>query len=77
INADPKKAASIWIATDHLKMSPEEAEAIIKNPDNKWTTAPQKVLVFLNSMHGAGLINDTTSNWKDLFFSYVHNESGS
>lgn len=77
INADPKKAASIWIATEHLKMSPEEAEAIIKNPENRWTTAPQKVLMFLNGMHNAGLINVTTSDWKDLFFSYVHNESGS
>lgn len=77
INSDPKRAASIWLQEEHLKLTPEEAEAIIKNPENKWTTAPQKNLVFLNSMHDAGLINETTSNWKDLFFDYVHNESGS
>jgi NitT/TauT family transport system substrate-binding protein len=77
INSDPKKAASIWLKDEHLKLSPEEAEEIIKNPENKWTTAPQKVLVYLNSMHDAGLINDTTSDWKDLFFDYVHDESGS
>jgi len=77
INADPKKAADIWLKEEHLKLTPEEAEAIIKNPQNKWTTAPQKVLVFLQSMHDAGLINQTTTDWKDLFFDYVHNESGS
>lgn len=77
INSDPKKAASIWLKDEHPKLSPEEAEEIIKNPENKWTTAPQKVLVYLNSMHDAELINDTTSDWKDLFFDYVHNQSGS
>lgn len=77
INSDPKKAASLWLKEEHLKLSPEEAEAIIKNQENRWTTAPQKVLVYLNSMRDAGLINETTSDWKDLFFDYVHNESGS
>ncbi|MBR0859188.1 ABC transporter substrate-binding protein [Bradyrhizobium liaoningense] len=77
INSDPKKAASLWIKGDHLKLSEEDAEAIIQNPENKWTTEPQKLLVFLNGMHAAGLINDTTSNWKDLFFNYVHDTKGS
>jgi NitT/TauT family transport system substrate-binding protein len=77
INADPKKAASIWINGDHLKLSQEDAEAIIKNPENRWTTEPQKVLKFLAGMHDAGLINETTSNWKDLFFNYVQDTNGS
>jgi NitT/TauT family transport system substrate-binding protein len=76
INSDPKKAAEIWLKEEHLKL-PEEAEEIIKNPENKWTTVPQKVLVFLQSMHDAGLIDNTTSNWKDLFFDYVDNTDGS
>ena len=77
INSDPKRAADLWIKGDRLKFSQEDAEAIIKNPENKWTTEPQKLLVFLNGMHAAGLINETSSNWKDLFFSYVHNTNGS
>jgi NitT/TauT family transport system substrate-binding protein len=77
INADPKKAANIWINGDHLKLSLEDAEVIIKNPENRWTTEPQKVLTFLAGMHDAGLINQTTSNWKDLFFDYVHATNGS
>ncbi len=67
IKSDPKKAATLWIKGDNLKFSEADAEAIIKNPDNKWTTEPQKLTVFLNGMHTAGLINDTTDNWKDLF----------
>ena len=77
INSDPKKAASIWIKGDRLKLSPEDAEAIIKNPENKWTTEPQKVLEFLKGMREAGLINETTNDWKDIFFDYVHDTSGS
>ncbi|WP_454621772.1 ABC transporter substrate-binding protein [Bradyrhizobium cenepequi] len=77
INSDPKKAASIWIKSDRLKFSQEDAEAIIKNPENKWTTEPQKVLEFLKGMREAGLVNETTSNWKDIFFDYVHDTSGS
>lgn len=77
INADPKKAANIWISGDHLKLSQEDAEAIIKNPENEWTTEPQKILTFLTGMHDAGLVNETTGNWKDLFFNYVHDTKGS
>lgn len=77
INSDPKRAASIWIKGDHLTFSQDEAEAFIKDPENKWTTTPERLLVFLNSMHEAGLINDITSDWKDLFFDYVHDTSGS
>jgi NitT/TauT family transport system substrate-binding protein len=77
ISSDPKRAASLWIKGDHLKLTPEDAEAIIIHPENKWTTAPQKLLVFLNGMHSAGLINGTTDNWKNLFFDYVHGTDGS
>jgi NitT/TauT family transport system substrate-binding protein len=77
INSDPKKAADIWIKADHLNLSEPDAEAIIKNPENKWTTTPEKLLVYLNGMHSAGLINDTTTDWHDLFFDYVQGTNGS
>jgi NitT/TauT family transport system substrate-binding protein len=77
IKANPKRAASLWIKGDRLNMSEAEAEAIISNPENKWTNTPEKLVVFLNGMHSAGLINDTTTNWRDLFFNYVHDTQGS
>jgi NitT/TauT family transport system substrate-binding protein len=76
IKANPKRAADLWIKGDRLNMPEAEAEAIISNPENKWTTAPEKLIVFLNGMHSAGLINDTTADWRDLFFKYVHDTSG-
>lgn len=53
-------------------MSVDEAVAIIKSPENEWTTTPKKVLSYLDYMHRAGLVGATTKDWKDIFFPAIH-----
>ncbi len=38
---------------------------------------PERILPYLTFMHGAGLVKETTKDWRDLFFPYVHDRSGS
>jgi len=77
IKADPAAAAAIWIKAENSKVSVADAEKIIRDPENEWTTTPKKVLVFLDYMNRAGLVSAKTSDWKDVYFSGIHNANGS
>jgi NitT/TauT family transport system substrate-binding protein len=77
IKADPAKAAAIWVKAENSKLSPADAEKIIRNPQNEWTTTPKKVLTYLDYMNRAGLVTTKTSDWKDIFFSGIHGLPGS
>jgi NitT/TauT family transport system substrate-binding protein len=77
IKADPAKAAAIWVRAENSKLSPADAEKIIRNPQNEWTTTPRKVLTYLDYMNRAGLVATKTNDWKDIFFSGIHGVPGS
>ncbi len=77
IKSDPAKAAAIWVKAENSKLSPADAEKIIRNPQNEWTTTPKKVLTYLDYMNRAGLVTTKTSDWKDIFFSGIHGLPGS
>ncbi|MFX8024177.1 hypothetical protein ABTK62_20240, partial [Acinetobacter baumannii] len=50
IRDDPAKAAELWIKAEGAKISPEEAEALIRAPQNAWTTKPQRMTDYLAYM---------------------------
>ena len=77
IKADPAAAAAIWVKAENSKISVADAEKIIRDPKNEWTTTPKKVLTYLDYMNRAGLVSAKTSDWKDIFFSGIHGASGS
>ncbi len=77
IKADPAAAAAIWVKADNSKVSVADAEKIIRDPQNEWTTTPKKVLVYLDYMNRAGLVSAKTSDWKDIYFDAIHNANGS
>jgi NitT/TauT family transport system substrate-binding protein len=77
IKADPANAAAIWVKAENSKLSPADAEKIIRNPQNEWTTTPKKVLTYLDYMNRAGLVATKTNDWKDIFFSGIHGVPGS
>jgi len=73
----PAAMAALWIKAENAKMSTAEAEALIRDPQNEWTTTPKKMISYLNYMHRAGLVSVKTDDWRDLFFDNVAKESGS
>jgi NitT/TauT family transport system substrate-binding protein len=77
IKSDPAKAAAIWIKAENSKLAPADAEKIIRDPQNEWTTTPKKILTYLDYMNRAGLVATKTGDWKDIFFSGIHGVPGS
>ncbi len=77
IKADPKAAAGIWVKAENSKISIADAEKIIRDPKNEWTTTPKKVLVYLDYMNRAGLVSAKSTDWKDVYFSGIHGANGS
>jgi NitT/TauT family transport system substrate-binding protein len=77
IKSDPGKAADIWIQAEGSKVTKADAQKIIRDPQNEWTTTPKKVLVYLDFMNRSGLVAAKTSDWHDLFFPVLQASSGS
>ncbi len=42
--------------------------AIIRAPQNAWTTKPERMLAYLAYMNRAGLVSATASSESELFF---------
>jgi NitT/TauT family transport system substrate-binding protein len=77
IKSDPAAAAAIWVKAENSKLSSADAEKIVRDPQNEWTTTPKKILTYLDYMNRAGLVATKTTDWKDIFFSGIHGVPGS
>jgi NitT/TauT family transport system substrate-binding protein len=77
IKADPAAAAAMWVKAENSKLPVADAEKIIRNPQNEWTTTPKNILTYLDYMNRAGIVTAKTTDWKDIFFPGIHGVSGS
>lgn len=68
INADPDAAAKVWLDAEHPKISDAEAKKIVRDPETKWTTAPQNIFAFYQYMYKVGIVTAKAASWKDPFF---------
>ena len=68
IRDDPARAAALWIKAEGAKISPEDAVAIIRAPQNAWTTKPERMLAYLAYMNRAGLVSAKADSESELFF---------
>lgn len=68
IKADPAGIAALWVKAENSKMPVADAEKIIRNPKNKWTTTPHSFLSILQFMNKVGSIKSTATNITDIFF---------
>lgn len=59
------------------KLTPAEAEKIIRDKNNIWTMTPQKIVQMADYMGRAGMIPVTPKSWKDMFINEVHDLPGS
>ncbi len=77
INDDPTAAAALWVKADKSKLTPAEAEKIIRDPENKWTMTPEKVMMVADYMGRVKMIPVTPKGWKDMFIDAVQDLPGS
>lgn len=77
IQDDPAAAATLWVKADKSKLTPAEAEKIIRDKENTWTMTPQKVMVVADYMGRVKMIPVTPKDWQDMFIDAVHDLPGS
>jgi NitT/TauT family transport system substrate-binding protein len=77
ITKDPKRAAAIWVAAEKSKMPVDEAERLIRLPENEWTMTPKKVTAYAEFMNRVGVLPVKPADWKEVFFDVVHDLAGS
>ncbi|HQT64526.1 MAG TPA: ABC transporter substrate-binding protein [Acidocella sp.] len=68
IHEHPTEAAKIYIADEKSKSSIESIVNMIKDPQNVWTTKPQRIMEFAKFMQKTGLIKHVPADTADVFF---------
>lgn len=77
-SARQSKRRSPWCGRDGATpMTHEEIVALITEAQTRWTTEPERLLPYVNYMARAGLIQQDTDDWRDLFFETVSGGAGS
>ena len=77
IKDHPDEAAAIWVKAENSKLDPAFVAEIVKDPENDFTIAPKKIMVYANFMSKIGSIKDKPAEWKDMFFPEIHDQEGS
>jgi NitT/TauT family transport system substrate-binding protein len=77
IHADPRRAAEVYVRLDRSRLSAEEVETLLRDPDIFYTIAPQHITRYTDFMARAGTIAKAPASWKDLFFPEIHHLAGS
>ena len=77
ITAHAGDAAAIYIALSGDTHGAEAMTKMIVDPDNVWTTVPQKTMAFAGFMHKVGRLKHEPGSWKDVFLPNVQGGQGS
>ncbi|MBB6252047.1 ABC transporter substrate-binding protein [Nitrospirillum iridis] len=77
ITANPAEAAKLYIAAEKSKLDPAFVEAIIRDPQVRFTTAPERATVFSAFLFKIGLIKRNPASWTELFQAGLWTKAGS
>lgn len=77
IKAEPRRAAQIYIKADNSSLSADLVEAMIRDPENVFTTTPQNIMKFVNFMAETGTIKSSAKSWSELFTPMISDRPGS
>lgn len=76
IAENPKAAAELYIKAENSKLSTEFVEAIIRDPNVRFTTAPEGAKKFADFEAKVGLIKQAPAQWQDMFWSGLRDKPG-
>lgn len=68
INTDRKRAAAIYREAEKTSLSPELLDAILNDPGNRYSTVPRNTLQFAQFMAKTGVLKNSPTDWRELFF---------
>jgi NitT/TauT family transport system substrate-binding protein len=77
IRKDPKGAAATFLRVSKIKLSQEEVEKMLADPDTQFSTTPNGISQYVNFMGKVGTIKTRPSKWTELFVPEFQNRQGS
>ena len=77
IRDHPDEAAAVWVRAEKARLTADQAAAMVRQPENEWTTAPRRVMDIMAFMHANGALAARAETWRDLFFPEAHGLDGS
>lgn len=77
INADKKRAATIYSEQVHGKETVDFLLKIMDDPQVHYTVAPERIVPLAQFMHKVGIIKHDPKSWKDMFFPDIYDLPGS
>jgi NitT/TauT family transport system substrate-binding protein len=77
IKTDPERAARIYLEAEKSSLSPASVAAMLRDPENVFTTTPQNIMKYAAFMHRTGAIANMPADWRELFFPEIHGAQGS
>jgi NitT/TauT family transport system substrate-binding protein len=77
IARDRKGAAETFLRVSKLKLSQEEVEKMLADPDTQFSTTPNGIMQFVEFMSLSGTIKTRPKTWNELFIDSVKTRKGS
>ncbi|KAF1022619.1 MAG: hypothetical protein GAK30_00992 [Paracidovorax wautersii] len=77
VKADKGAAADVFIRVQQSKLPRELVLRIIEDPENDFTVAPQRTLVYAQELHRLGVLKNGAQSWRDYFFADAYVRPGS
>lgn len=77
IQRNPEAAVDAYRAQNKGDLDRDFVLSLLKDPDIRYTLAPERVEQFASFMHKVGAIRNKPASWKDVFFPDLHGEAGS
>lgn len=77
IAKDHKAAAATFLKVSKIKMSQEDVQKILDDPDTQFSTTPNGISEYLNFMGKAGTIKNRPGKWSEMFVPEIQKRQGS
>ncbi|VVE11276.1 nitrate/sulfonate/bicarbonate ABC transporter periplasmic protein [Pandoraea terrae] len=77
IQKDRKGAAEAYLRMSKIKLSQDEVEQVLADPDTRFSTAPNGIMQIAQFMKRTGTISITPAKWQDLFVADFAGREGS
>jgi DNA-binding beta-propeller fold protein YncE len=75
--ANQKGAAEIFLRVSKIKLSQDEVEKMLADPDTQFSTTPNGIMQYVMFMRRAGAIKNVPAKWSDLFMPELASRNGS
>jgi NitT/TauT family transport system substrate-binding protein len=76
IHANPHRTAEIYLSMARDRMSVDELEALLRDPDYNYRPTPSNTMRFAEFMHRIGTLPRRPESWQEMFFPEAHNLQG-